>query len=132
VGAAGAVDVQSLTQAAIAPEVQVQPYVTCFPSPQHSTRDGSHGYGQPVGGPLSQFTETRVIDGTARFQTSTGTTTGTFSMRVTDRGEPGTSDWFYLTMSFGSTSITIGPYTLGGANGGNIQLHHVCLRAPLP
>jgi hypothetical protein len=84
-------------------------------------------YGDPVAGPLSDLPTTRVADGRARFTTASGTRTGSFSMRVTDLGEPGTSDWFRLTMSFGGTNITIDSQQL---DGGNIQLHNHCRNGP--
>lgn len=56
---------------------------------------------------------TRRISGTARINNQSGYT---FTVTVSDNGEPGTADTFFITLSNG--------YSAGGVlDGGNIQLH---------
>jgi hypothetical protein len=79
-----------------------------------------HGNGLKVKGTgVTAYTvvdsQTRHIEGTADI----GGTSGTYSVDVSDRGEPGRSDTFSLKLSDG--------YSAGGAlGGGNIKLHMPC------
>jgi hypothetical protein len=78
-------------------------------------------YAKPTSGPLSQFDETRHIEGTA---TINGEGAHKVTVRLTDRGEPGGADWVYMVVD--------GNVTIPAQNivNGNIQLHHVCRPAP--
>ena len=60
--------------------------------------------------------QTRRIRGTAQVNGQNGFT---YDVLVTDRGEPGRSDWFELRLSSGYTAQ-------GALPGGNIQLHKNC------
>jgi len=58
---------------------------------------------------------TRHVEGTCDIDGSAGT----YSLNLTDNGEPGTSDTFELTLSNGY-------YASGALNAGNVQLHVPC------
>jgi hypothetical protein len=80
-----------------------------------------HGTGMKVkASSISAYTvidaTTRKIDGTCEINGAGGFT---FSVSISDNGEPGTGDKFDLTLSNGY-------HALGYLNGGNIQLHKPC------
>jgi hypothetical protein len=80
-------------------------------------------YTHPTTGPLSQFPETRLVEGLA---TLNGDGSHPLSVRLTDLGEPGTNDRIWLSVD-GQVLI---PAMV--VDDGNIQLHDLCRPAPLP
>jgi hypothetical protein len=92
----------------------------------HTTGDQIHvwnvtGYGHPATGPLSSYPDSRFASGKGEINGS-----GSFDVefRFVDLGEPGTSDRVWLKVN---GNVLIQEQVV---QGGNIQLHSVCKKAP--
>jgi hypothetical protein len=92
----------------------------------HTTGDKVHvwnvtGYGHPASGPLSSYPDSRYAIGMGTINEA-----GSFPVefRFVDLGEPGTSDRVWLKVN---NAVWIQEQVV---QGGNIQLHNVCKKAP--
>lgn len=92
----------------------------------HTTGDQIHvwnvtGYGHPASGPLSSYPDSRYASGKGEIN---GSGNYDVEFRFVDLGEPGSKDRVWLKVN---GSVLIAEQVV---QGGNVQLHDVCKKAP--